>query len=192
MLLNFGRTRSPGRSSREMGDGWTPSSEGPAATHRWTWFGRTPSGALRLIDTLVGSPNSRYVQRSAARDSNAICSAQSPDCRSAGINCNKMPRNVTLRGNTSTVLNTKHACGVHPIGGFGDNHPGETLQPTRVPGGVSGQRPHRRGARSAGEARHAGAMARWPQDFRSLFAIWRPFLEPSRRSNVARSAISKP
>ncbi len=60
MLLNFGRTRSPGRSSREIGDSWTPSSEGPAATHRWTWFGRTPSGALRLIDTLVGSPNSRY------------------------------------------------------------------------------------------------------------------------------------
>ena len=72
MLLNFGRTRSPGRSSREIGDSsWTPSSEGPAATHRWTWFGRTPSGALRLIHTLVGSPNSRYVndrwQKSARR-----------------------------------------------------------------------------------------------------------------------------
>ena len=62
MLLNFDCTRSPGRSSHEIGDSWTPSSERLAATHRWTWFVRTPDGALRLIDTLVGSPNNRYVK----------------------------------------------------------------------------------------------------------------------------------
>ena len=36
MLLNFGRTRSPGRSSHEIGDIWTPSSERLTATHRWS------------------------------------------------------------------------------------------------------------------------------------------------------------
>ena len=36
MLLNFGRTRFLGKSSHEIGASWTPSSEMPAAPHRWS------------------------------------------------------------------------------------------------------------------------------------------------------------
>ena len=41
MLPNFGRTRSLGRFSHEMRDGWPASSARPAATHRRTCFGRS-------------------------------------------------------------------------------------------------------------------------------------------------------
>ena len=91
MLLNFGRTRSPGRSSREIGDSWTLSSEGPAAMHRWTWFGRTPSGALRLIDTLVGSPNSRYVKSFVEYSSAALLRPVLP-AQVANAICDDEPR----------------------------------------------------------------------------------------------------
>ena len=63
ILLNFGRTRPTGRSSHGIGDGWTPSSEEPAATPWRTRFTHSPYWRLRPIDTQSGSPNSRYVKR---------------------------------------------------------------------------------------------------------------------------------
>ena len=62
ILLNFGRTRPTGRSSHGIGDGWTPSSEGPVATPWRTRFTHSPYWRLRPIDTQSGSRNSRYVK----------------------------------------------------------------------------------------------------------------------------------
>ena len=61
MILNFSRTRSPGGSSHEIGDSWTPSSERLAATHRRTRLGHPSFTVPRLIDTRVGSLKGHYV-----------------------------------------------------------------------------------------------------------------------------------
>ena len=56
MSTTFGRSKSPGGSSPEMGDSWPPSSERLAAMHLRTRFGHPPSSVLRLIDTRRASP----------------------------------------------------------------------------------------------------------------------------------------
>ena len=56
MSTKFGRSKSPGGSSPEMGDSWPPSSERLAAMHLRTRFGHPPSSVLRLIDTRRASP----------------------------------------------------------------------------------------------------------------------------------------
>ena len=63
MLLNFGRTKSPGRSSHEIRE-WLASVVGK--THRnasANLFWAFDMSALRLIDTCSGSPNCHYVNR---------------------------------------------------------------------------------------------------------------------------------
>ena len=64
MLLNFGRTKSPGRSSHEIRE-WLASVVGK--THRnasANLFWAFVMSALRLIDTCSGSPKGHYVKRS--------------------------------------------------------------------------------------------------------------------------------
>ena len=56
MLLNFGRTRSPGKSSHKIAIAGHRRRNGSLQRIGEPRFGHPPSGVLRPIDTLVGSP----------------------------------------------------------------------------------------------------------------------------------------
>ena len=61
MLLNFGRTKSPGRSSHEIRDSWPPSSEGTRCNASANPICAFLMPAIRLIDTRGGSHKGHYV-----------------------------------------------------------------------------------------------------------------------------------
>ena len=61
MILNFGRTRSPGGSSHEMGDGQNRRRKDSLQRIGEPDLSIFTSGVLRLIDTHSGSHNIHYV-----------------------------------------------------------------------------------------------------------------------------------
>ena len=61
MLLNFSRTKSPGRSSHEIRDSWPPSSEGTRCNASANPICAFLMPAIRLIDTRCDSHKSDYV-----------------------------------------------------------------------------------------------------------------------------------